>query len=49
MESEAEKEKNLWLVKPDTETDLKAHTVSRLRGKEAVKNDPISYQEVRDP
>jgi putative SOS response-associated peptidase YedK len=49
VESDAEKEKILSLVKPYPEAELKAHTVRRLRGKEAVGNDPISDQEVRYP
>lgn len=52
--SEEEKKKVLAFVKPYSEKELKAHTVNRLRGKNAVGNIPeadkkFRYSDLADP
>lgn len=49
VETDAEKEKILSLIKPYTEAGLTAHPVSRLRGKSAVGNNPIATNPVHYP
>jgi putative SOS response-associated peptidase YedK len=47
--SEPEKEKILSLIKPYTEQELTAHTVSKIRGKNAIGNSPIATNPAHYP
>jgi len=49
VKSDAEIKRILELIKPYNEKELQAHTVQRLRGKNAVKNNPRSDQKVNYP
>ncbi|WP_163710860.1 SOS response-associated peptidase [Mangrovibacterium lignilyticum] len=49
VKTEAERKRILELIRPNRKRDLQAHTVQRIRGKEAVSNNPKADQKLTYP